>query len=134
MTEFCSQCGQPLPITTREVSLGDILETVARVFGVSRNDLIGRGRKVPKQYVARAVAMWFARKLLRFSHPLSATAFGAADHTASIYACQRIDDELQKNEALRVDVARVFDRLGCPADLPPKLGSPTPHLNGQGVA
>jgi len=87
-----------------------IAEVVADFYDVNINDLINRSRK--KEVVKpRQVAMYLMREELKSSYPMIGNKLGGRDHTTAIYACEKIERELQNNEDLEQELNLIKERL-----------------------
>lgn len=102
--------------TSREgpVSLGEILDAVESVFGVSGSDV--RSRKRSRRVIRpRQVAMYVAKRLTEHSLAEVGAFLGKRDHATVIHAGKRVAEEIKKDPALRRAVEDVFKALGRPA-------------------
>lgn len=88
----------------------DIANTCAQYFGLELKDLINKGRRKELSY-ARQVAMYLMRSELNVSYPGIGDFFAGRDHTTALHACEKITEDLEKNEKLRDDVAVLKERL-----------------------
>lgn len=88
----------------------DIVQTCANYFGLEIKDLINKGRRKELSH-ARQIAMYLMRNELNLSYPGIGEFFAGRDHTTALHACEKISEELEKNEKLREDVAVLKERL-----------------------
>jgi len=52
----------------------------------------------------RQIAMYLFRQELVSSYPFIGRKFGKRDHTTAIYACEKISQELEKNNKLKEEI------------------------------
>jgi chromosomal replication initiator protein len=90
-------------LAERQVSLDDVMGTVARHYGVKVTD-IKSSRKTREVTHPRQVAMYLARKLTRASFPEIGKAFGNKDHSTVVKGVKKMEHVLQEDpeEAERV--------------------------------
>jgi chromosomal replication initiator protein len=90
-------------LAERQVSLDDVMGTVARHYGIKVAD-IKSSRKTRDVTHPRQVAMYLARKLTRSSFPEIGKAFGNKDHSTVVKGVKKLDRVLQEDpeEAERV--------------------------------
>ncbi len=87
-----------------------IAQVVADFYDVNVNDLINRSRK--KEIVKpRQIAMYLMREELKSSYPMIGSKLGGRDHTTAIYACEKIEKEIQNNEELEQELNLIKERL-----------------------
>ncbi len=73
-----------------------IIDIVGSYYSVKPEEI--KGRKRPKNIAfPRMVSMYLTRKILDISLPKIGEHFGGKDHTTVINACNRIEEELDKN-------------------------------------
>ncbi len=113
-----------MPLTTQLVTsaLADLLPqrssmeprqvvtTVARAFGVTTEQMLGRDRSrgvaLPRQ-----VAMYLLREVANVSLPQIGQALGGRDHTTVMYACDKVADLIERDDHLRRQVVQLRDQL-----------------------
>jgi len=120
---------QPLLIETARNTLRDfvpqavtltipqVLETTARFYNLSVEELSGR-RRTKEIALARHVAMYLARELTESSLPQIGKAFGGRDHTTVLHGCDRIAENLERDEELRYTLLQLKEQLLTPAHTP----------------
>jgi len=87
-----------------------IAEVVANFYDINVNDLINRSRR--KEIVKpRQIAMYLMREELKSSYPMIGSKLGGRDHTTAIYACEKIEKEIEDNENLEQDINLIKERL-----------------------
>jgi len=122
VTAYARMLGEPLNAATAERALGEALMPTPRVslediqrvagefFGVTREQLLGRGRS---QNIAlcRQVAMYLVRDILGLSYPQIGQAFGGRDHTTALYAVDKLSSLYDEDDAMRQQINEVKNRL-----------------------
>lgn len=88
----------------------DIMEAVARHYGLSADDLVGDKRH-PQLVLARQIAMYACRRHLGLSYPELGRAFGGRDHSTVIHAVKKIEKILVNDKNVRHLVASVAERV-----------------------
>ncbi len=93
-----------------EIHLDDILKSVAEVFDVTVDRILGRDRS---QEVAlpRQIAMYLLREEANYSLPQIGDALGGRDHTTVMYACDKVADLLERDDRLRRQVIKVREQI-----------------------
>jgi len=87
-----------------------IAEAVASFYDINTNDLINRSRR--KEIVKpRQIAMYLMREELKSSYPMIGSKLGGRDHTTAIYACEKIEKEIENDENLEQDLNLIKERL-----------------------
>ena len=113
---------QPLTVEIAEVAVSNllprhrnltpdqILETVARHFGLELGALQGKSRT---QSIARPrqIAMYLIREETGSSLPKIGGLLGGRDHTTVLYGCERIADLIEKDAKLRRSILRLRQQL-----------------------
>ena len=102
-----------IPATT-SVEPGQVINTVANVFKVTRDRLISKDRSrdiaLPRQ-----VAMYIMREDANFSLQQIGNELGGRDHTTVMYACDKVAGLLKKDDRLRKQAHHVREMLFGPA-------------------
>jgi len=107
LEEIVSEAAQ---VSSKNVTVNDIIKTVAEFFEVSPNDITNRSRK--REIVEpRQICMYLLRDVLKFSYPHIGEKVGKRDHTTAMHACVKISRELNKNPALNQKVMLVKEHL-----------------------
>lgn len=78
---------------TRRATVEDIIEGVASFYSLSTDELLSRDRRQTISN-ARQVAMYLARDLTSLSYSSIGVRFGGRDHSTVIYACEKVEDQL----------------------------------------
>lgn len=75
---------------SKQVSIDDILKTVAKYYKIAVDDLTGKSRKANIAH-ARQVAMALGKELTSHSLTEIGRAFGGRDHTTVMHACRKVE-------------------------------------------
>jgi len=94
----------------RQITAGQILETSARHFGFSVEDLCGPSRRRPL-VMARQIAMYLFRDLTDYSYPAIGREFGGRDHTTVIHAYDKISGLMKERRNVYDTVTELIVRL-----------------------
>jgi len=105
--EILKDCIQQV---TKPVDFQKIQECVANEFNVSLMELKSK-RRSKNIVLSRQVAMYLSRKLTDASLPEIARVFGGKDHTTVLYAYNKIESELKKNDNLKQKVDKITQSL-----------------------
>ena len=94
----------------KEIQPDEIVRTVANIFGVTEQRLLGpdRSREVA---LPRQIAMYLMREDSNFSFPQIGDALGGRDHTTILYGCEKITDMLERDDRLRRQVIEIRKQL-----------------------
>lgn len=87
-----------------------IIKTVASFYDLDKEDLSSSSRK--RDIVKpRQIAMYLLRDKLDASYPSIGEKLGGRDHTTAIYACEKIEEKLEKNDGLNEEVDLICQKL-----------------------
>jgi chromosomal replication initiator protein len=92
------------------VEPNDIMAQVAASFGVSVENLISPDRR-QEVVLPRQIAMYLLREEANCSLPKIGEAMGGRDHTTVMYACQKVNDMLERNDKLRRQVIHIREQI-----------------------
>lgn len=86
------------------ISSNFIKETVAKYFGINKDDLSGNKRSNEIAF-PRQIAMYLCREIANMSYPQIGTDFGGRDHSTVMHGCKKIEKDLKEksNTKLIVD-------------------------------
>jgi chromosomal replication initiator protein len=84
----------------REINPNTIMKTVGRYFDINPDLLTGSKRSRDITY-PRQIAMFLCRELTDLSLPKIGQAFGGKDHTTVLHACEKVQEEIQRNSETR---------------------------------
>jgi len=94
--------------SARNITGGQIIKAVADFYEMTITDLINRSRK--KSVVEpRQVAAFLLRELIDMSYNDIGDKLGKRDHTTAIYACEKISQEINKNQNLSQKIILIKD-------------------------
>jgi len=94
----------------RILTSNQLIRFVARFYDLREDDLLAPSRK--KEIVRpRQVAMYLLREDLKNSYPTIGRRLGGKDHTTVIYGCEKITEELGKNENLVEEIRLIRQRI-----------------------
>jgi len=94
----------------RRADFQKIIKIVAEFYSLNRKDLFLNSRK--KEIVKpRQIAMYFLRNELSSSYPSIGKKFGGKDHTTAIYACEKISQEIKKDEQLAEEIEIMREKI-----------------------
>lgn len=94
--------------TAKEISIEKIQRRVAEVFNIKPADIIGKNRS-RSVALPRQVAMYLSRTLTRHSFPEIGTFFGNKDHTTVMFACNKIEKEIEQDTKFRSKIQQLTD-------------------------
>ena len=86
-----------------DVTVPYIQQVVASYYNVTTDDLSGR-KRTQGIVLPRQIAMYLSRKLLDVSLPDVGKFFGGRDHSTVIHSCEKIANEIETDEKLRITV------------------------------
>jgi chromosomal replication initiator protein len=92
------------------VTLDELVMTVADFYGISRDDLLGRGR-IKELVHPRQVVMYLAREELQLTLPQIGDSLGGRDHTTVIYGVDKITQSIDNDDNIRREVLAIRERL-----------------------
>jgi chromosomal replication initiator protein len=93
-----------------EHTVDEIQAAAAEAFGVSREEMLARGR-TPRVAFARQVAMYLARELTQETLPAIGRHFGGRNHTTVLHAHKRIVQEMSRDRGTLDAVESLRRRL-----------------------
>lgn len=92
----------------KEISIEKIQRKVADYFNIKPADIIGKNRS---RSIARPrqIAMYLSRRLTKHSFPEIGTFFGNKDHTTVLFACNKIEKEMETDSNVRSVIEQISD-------------------------
>jgi chromosomal replication initiator protein len=93
-----------------EVDPEEVIDTVARTFGITVDSMLGRGRS-RKVALPRQIAMYLLRVESNISLPQIGEYLGGRDHTTVMYGCEKITDLLERDHRIRRQVVDIREQL-----------------------
>lgn len=94
----------------QNVTVGDVIKTVAEFFEVSTEDLINKGRR-QEIVEPRQITMYLLRDMLKMSYPSIGEKLGKRDHTTVIHACDKIDHEINSNQLINQKILNIKEKI-----------------------
>lgn len=94
----------------KAVHYKNIIQAVAEFYDINSSDLINRCRKKEVVY-PRQVAMFLIRGELKKSFPFIGEKIGGRDHTTIMYACEKLNKEIETNELLKQEINLIKERI-----------------------
>ncbi len=98
------------PTRVTKTSAKKILDTVLRHFDLSLDDLRGP-QKTRKMVFPRQVAMFLLRDCLHMSFDTIGAELGRRDHTTVMYACEKIEESVRINDAVRGEIEAIKQKV-----------------------
>lgn len=87
-----------------------IIKIVSEFYNINTADLIIRSRK--REFVMpRQIAMYLLRSELKISYPSIGEKLGGRDHTTAIHAYEKINQEINTNNALEQEINLIKDKI-----------------------
>ncbi len=87
-----------------------IIQTVANFYDLSHDEILKKTRR--KEIVRpRQIAMYLMREELQESYPSIGRRFLGKDHTTAIYACQKINKQVDEDPSLATEINLIKQRL-----------------------
>ncbi|MBN1522398.1 MAG: chromosomal replication initiator protein DnaA [Candidatus Aureabacteria bacterium] len=98
--------------TSYRINIESIQEAVADFFKINVQDL--RGKKRPR-FIAfpRQIAMYLSRKHTDYSLPEIGRYFGGRDHTTVIHAFRKIEEDINKDDSLRINISKIEENINA---------------------
>ncbi len=101
---------ETIQVTSKNITVQEVIKTVADFFEISPIDLTNRGRK--KEVVEpRQIAMYLLRDMLKLSYPHIGEKLGKRDHTTAIHACEKIEKEINRNQQFNQKIMMIKEKL-----------------------
>lgn len=95
-------------ITTNNIK--KVMEIISNHYNVTVDDLKSKKRS-SNITIPRQIAMYICRTYLEESLPRIASEFGGKDHTTVMYAVDKINKEVEKDENLNLDIQRIVNQI-----------------------
>ena len=87
-------------------TIEDIKHLIVKHYGISPSDITSNRRQGGTGR-ARQVAMYLSHKLTGHSHSVIAKKFKKADHTTSLFACNKVRLIMERDEKFAVEIAKL---------------------------
>jgi chromosomal replication initiator protein len=96
--------------SSKRLNFQNIVKSVAQFYNLEEKELFQSSRK--KEFVRpRQVAMYILRSEMKASYPFIGKKFGGRDHTTAIYACEKIAQEIEKNEQFSEELELIKEKI-----------------------
>jgi chromosomal replication initiator protein len=96
--------------TTREVTIDYIQKIVADYFNISVENLLSKSRK--REVVqARQIAMFFSKKLTKYSLASIGLQTGSKDHATVLHACKTVNDLMETDKQFKKYVTEIDKKI-----------------------
>ncbi len=101
---------RPVVAATPALTASEVLDAVAALLEVSREDLLSpaRGTRISR---ARQLAMYLTRELTELSLPEIARAFNRRDHTTVMHAIKRVEERTTQDPHMARDLEELSNTL-----------------------
>ena len=96
---------QPTPVT-----VGKIIEEVARTYGVSPEDIKSSKRNANISF-ARQISMYIVREITQMPMVEIGKEFGGRDHSTVVYAIQQIEEKTKKDPVTKATVSDIIKNI-----------------------
>ncbi|MDX9865463.1 MAG: chromosomal replication initiator protein DnaA [Anaerolineaceae bacterium] len=87
-----------------------IIVAVAAAFGLTTERLIGRDR-TREVALPRQIAMYLLREEINISLPQIGAQLGGRDHTTVMYACDKVNDLIERDDRMRRQILQIREQL-----------------------
>lgn len=94
----------------KELSAESIIDEVAKYYSLTESQILSRIRTL-QIALARAMAMHLTRSLLNLSYAQIGKAFGGKDHTTVLSACNKVDNLLKTDPAMKKAYNIIYKKL-----------------------
>jgi len=101
---------ETIQVAAKNITVNEIVKTVADFFEVPQSDLTERSRK-QEIVEPRQIAMFLLRDILKLSYPHIGEKLGKRDHTTAIHAYEKISREIAQNPTLNQKVMMIKERV-----------------------
>lgn len=94
----------------RNTTPSKIIKIVTEFYDIKPQQLFDKNRKKQIAY-PRQIAMYLMREEAKLSYPSIGEKFSNRDHTTVLYACRKINKEIEESEAVEQEINTIKDRL-----------------------
>lgn len=98
------------PDHNKQITIDNIIETVAREYNVTYNDIVSTKRNAEYAF-PRQIVMYISRRLLDTSLEAVAKTLGKKDHTTIMYGANKIDAEMKKDDNFKNKVEELINKI-----------------------
>ncbi|MDP3013438.1 MAG: chromosomal replication initiator protein DnaA, partial [Candidatus Subteraquimicrobiales bacterium] len=101
--------------SNRSVDMADIVSAVCKYFSVSKEDVLGRGRK--KEHIRpRQIAIFLIREQTSKSFPEIGKIMSGKDHTTILHSERKISDDLKTDPVLKDEIETLRELILSPKE------------------
>jgi chromosomal replication initiator protein len=97
-------------VPKRNITPRKLLDTISIYFDISMEDLLGKSRERRLAF-PRQVAMYLLREDAKCSYPAIGAHVGDRDHTTAMHACNKIAEQVKKDEQLKHDITLIREKI-----------------------
>lgn len=98
------------PSSLKRLNFQKVIKSVAHFYSLEEKELFHSSRK--KEFVRpRQIAMYILRSEMKASFPSIGKRLGGRDHTTAIYACEKIAQEIEKDEQLAEELELIKEKI-----------------------
>lgn len=98
------------PDQNKQITIDNIIETVAREYNVTYNDIVSTKRNAEYAF-PRQIVMYISRRLLDTSLEAVAKTLGKKDHTTIMYGANKIDAEMKKDDNFKNKIEEIINKI-----------------------
>lgn len=98
------------PDINKQITIDSIIETVAREYNVTYDDIVSTKRNAEFAF-PRQIVMYISRRLLDTSLDSVAKTLKKKDHTTIMYGANKIDAEIKKDEAFKNRIEEIINKI-----------------------
>lgn len=95
---------------SNELNSASIKEKVSQIFSIKMEDFQSKKRTRAIAY-PRQIAMYLCRELTDMSLPKIGEEFGGRDHTTVIHACEKVSQDMEKDEDVKSKIEKIIKDL-----------------------
>ncbi len=88
---------------SKSISPKSIIEVVSKFYDIEIIELTGKSRK-KELVVPRQIAMFLMREEIKTSFPTIGQEFGGRDHTTAIHACNKVSNEVKRDQRKKQEI------------------------------
>ncbi|MBP2028563.1 chromosomal replication initiator protein [Acetoanaerobium pronyense] len=96
--------------SNNELNSSSIKEKVSQIFSIKMEDFTSKKRTRAIAY-PRQIAMYLCRELTDMSLPKIGEEFGGRDHTTVIHACDKIAQDMDKDDDVKYKIEKIIKEL-----------------------
>jgi len=100
----------------KTISVDDIFQVVVKLYGLTKEDLVRKGRKKEVSH-PRQIMMFFLRDELQMPFSAIGEIFGGRDHTTALHAFEKINKQKEVSPRLKEELSSIKERLYYPVSV-----------------